>query len=98
MSAGVSMPLLRSVADDRQPVELGQHAIDDQHVILAVERMGEALLAVGRQVGDVADLAKGLHQVVGGIAVVFDDQETHDESTVSRISDVPRGGMHAGLH
>jgi hypothetical protein len=37
------------------------------------------------------DLAECLHQVIGGIPVVFDDQETHDEPTVSRISDVLYG-------
>jgi hypothetical protein len=60
--------------------------------------MGESLLAVDREVGDVADLAECLHQVIGGISVVFDDQETHDESTVSRIGDRPYGRAHAGLH
>src|SRR5262249_12893598 len=54
--------------------------------------MGESFLAVGRQVGDMPDLAECLRQIVGGVAVVFDDQETHDESAVSWISDVPRGG------
>ena len=90
------MPLPRRRADHRQAVELGQHAVDDQHVVLAVERVGEALLTVGRQIGDVADLAKGLGQVVGGIAIVFDDQETHDELAVSGISDFPRGGIVLG--
>src|SRR5262249_56994622 len=33
-----------------------------------------------------------LRQIVGGVAIVFDDQETHDESAVSWISDVPRRG------
>src|SRR5262249_10517639 len=45
-----------------------------------------------RQVGDMPDLAECFRQIVGGVAVVFDDQETHDESAVSWISDVPRGG------
>ena len=53
--------------------------------------MGEPLFAVDREVGDVADLAKRFHQVIGGISVIFDDQETHDESTVSRIGDFPYG-------
>ena len=39
--------------------------------------------------GDVADLAKRLGQIIGGIAVVFDDQQPHDEPVVSRIGDVP---------
>src|SRR5262249_57765999 len=38
------------------------------------------------------DLAECLGQIVGGVAVVFDDQQTHDESAVSWISDVPRRG------
>src|SRR5262249_7362943 len=37
-------------------------------------------------------LAECLGQIVGGVAVVFDDQQTHDESAVSWISDVPRRG------
>ena len=90
------MPLLRSVADHRQPVELRQHAVDDQHVVLAVEREGEALLAVGGQIGDMADLAERLGQIVRGVAIVFDDQEAHDEPAVSRISDFPRGGIMLG--
>jgi hypothetical protein len=53
--------------------------------------MGESLLAVDCQLGDMPDLAECLHQVIGGIPVVFDDQETHDEPTVSRISDVLYG-------
>src|SRR6516165_8377855 len=39
-----------------------------------------------------SDLAECLRQIVGGVAIVFDDKETHDESAVSRISDVPRRG------
>ena len=90
MSAGVSMPLPRRVADHRQAVELGQHAVDDQHVVLAVQRQREALLAVGREIGHVADLAEGLDQVVGGVAVVFDDQETHDGSAIFTVWDFPQ--------
>ena len=75
-------------ADDRQPIKLGQHTIDNQHVILAVERVSEPFLAIHCQIGNMADLAECLYQVVGGIAVIFDDEKTHDESTVSRISDV----------
>ena len=66
-----------------QAVELRQHAVDDQDVVLAVERMREPLLAVARKVGDMADLAEGLDQVVGGVAVVFDDQEAHGDPALS---------------
>jgi hypothetical protein len=63
---------------------------------LSVEGLGEALLAICRQVGDMSDLTERLGQIVGRVAVVFDDQETHDEPTVSRISDFPRGGTVRG--
>ena len=59
------------------PSQLRQHAIDDQHVVLAVERHRQALLAVGRLIGDMADLAECLHQIIGGVAVVFDDEKAH---------------------
>src|SRR5262249_8556172 len=55
------------------------------------ERVGEPLLAVDGEIGDVADFAERLRQVIGGISVIFDDQETHDESTVSRIGGVSYG-------
>ena len=64
-------------ADDRQAVALRQHAVDDQDVVIAVERHRETLLAVGGVVGDMAGLAKGADEVVRGVAVVFDDQESH---------------------
>src|SRR3984957_19079660 len=64
--------------DDGQAVALRQHAVDDQHVVLAVERHGLAFLAVGRLVGDMADLAERLDQVFGRVAVVLDDEKAHD--------------------
>jgi hypothetical protein len=38
------------------------------------------------------DLAERFSEIVGRVAVVFDDQETHDEPAVSGISDFPGGG------
>jgi hypothetical protein len=37
-----------------------------------------------------ADLAKSLGEIVGGIAIVFYDQETHGKLIVSRIGDIAR--------
>ena len=85
MSAGVSMPLSRRAPINGQPVALGQHAVDDQHVVLAVERHGQAVLAVGGGVGDMADLAERLDQIVGGVAVVLDDQKAHGDPIRLRI-------------
>ena len=45
-----------------------------------VERQGVALLAVGGVIGDMADLAERLDQIVGRVAVVFDDEKAHGSS------------------
>ena len=37
----------------------------------------QTFLAIAGEIGDVADFAKRLHQVVGGLTVVFDDQQSH---------------------
>jgi adenine deaminase len=47
---------------------------------LTVKRESEAFLAVGRAIGDVADLAERLHQIVGGVAVVLDNEKAHGRS------------------
>ena len=64
-------------ADHRKAVALGQHAVDDQHVVAAVERQREAVLAVGRVFGHMADLAERLDEIVRRVAVVFDDEQAH---------------------
>ena len=61
-------------ADDRETIALGQHAVDDQHVVLPVGGQCQALLAIRRLVGDVADLAERAGDIVGRVAVVLDDQ------------------------
>ena len=45
--------------------------------------MGEPLLAIGGKVGDMPDLAKRLREVVGSIAVVFNDQKPHGRPALS---------------
>ena len=47
------------------------------HDIFTPEDLSDEHLAVGRMVGHMADLAERLDEVFGGIAVVFDDQQTH---------------------
>ncbi len=49
-----------------QAIELGQHTVDDQHVVLAVERVRETVLAVIGGIGDMADFAERLDQIVSG--------------------------------
>ena len=65
------------LADQRQAVELRQHAVDDQHIVVAVERHAEAVLAVAGAIGDVPGLAEGFDQIVGRVAVVFDNEQAH---------------------
>jgi hypothetical protein len=60
ISTGVSIALARSALMTERPSRLGSMRSDDQHVVAAVERHREAVLAVRRPVGDVADLAKAL--------------------------------------
>src|ERR1700692_3270090 len=74
--------------DDGQAVALGQHAVDDQHLVLAVERQRLAFLAVGRLIGDMADLAERLDQIIGRVAIVLNDEKAHDV--------LPWSGSHAG--
>ena len=83
--------LVAQRADHRESVALGQHAVDDQHVILAVERHRQAVLAVGGGVGDMADFAERLDQIVGGVAVVLDDQKAHGDPVRLRIGHPAEG-------
>ena len=64
-------------ADDRKPVALGQHAVDDQHVVNAFARQCQAFIAIGGMIGDVAALGQSLDQPGSGVAVVFNDQNSH---------------------
>ena len=69
------MPLVAQLVDDREAVALGQHPIDDQHVVVPVERERKPSSPSGAWFGDMADLAEGPDDVVGGVTVVFDDRE-----------------------
>src|SRR5262245_54038953 len=66
-------------ADDGQAVPFGQHAVDDQHVILTPEGHGEAIVTIRRGVGDVTHLTEGLDEIIRSVAVVLDDQEAHGD-------------------
>ena len=77
MRIGVWTSLCAQFADQRQAVALGQHSVDDQHVVFALQGQREALLAVSGLVGHVPDLAKSARDVVSGIAVIFDNEDSH---------------------
>jgi hypothetical protein len=64
--------------DERQPVHGRQHAIDDQHlVVFFAGREVEAVAAVVGVVDHMAVLAQALGDVVGGLLVVFDQEDFH---------------------
>ena len=65
------------IGDDRQAVALGQHAVDDQHVVLSIECQRQAFLAVAGLIGDMADLTERLDQIFGRVAIVLDNQKAH---------------------
>src|SRR5450631_3659558 len=83
--------LVAQRADQREPVALGQHAVDDEHVILAVERHRQTVIAVIGGVGDMTDLTERLDQIVGGVAVVLDDQKAHGDPIRLRIGHPAEG-------
>ena len=72
-----AIALLAQRADHGQAVALGQHPVDHEHVVVAAVGHRQALLAVAGEIGDMADFTERLDQIVGGLAVVFDDQQAH---------------------
>jgi hypothetical protein len=60
-----------------EPVDAGQHQVEQQQVVLAVRGQASALDAVARDVDHVAVLRQALVQVVGQLQFVLDDQEAH---------------------
>jgi hypothetical protein len=44
---------------------------------LPLERERQTLLAVGGLIGDMADLAEGLDQIIGRVAIILDYQKAH---------------------
>ena len=70
--------LLRAqAANQREPVHLGEHAIDDQHVVATDARHVIAGQTVIGGVRDVPGFAECFDEVLGRLGVVFDDQNSH---------------------
>src|SRR5207253_2488777 len=63
--------------DQRQPVHRRQHAIDDHDVVFLAGREIEPVAAVVGVVNDMAVLAQALGDVLGGLLVVFDEEDFH---------------------
>ena len=66
--------------DQRKAVAARQHAIDHHHVVVAEIGQREAGLAVTRHMGGVACFREGLFEIVGGLAIVLDDENLHGTS------------------
>ena len=73
--------------DDRQPVDTGQHAVDDHGVEGVVRRTLEPLAALCRQIDAVPALGQPSDQVIGCFAVIFDNQNAHGFHRRDNIGD-----------
>ena len=67
----------RAALTSDSPSMAGQHAIDDHHVVFLAGREIEPVAAVVGVVDDMAVLAQALGDVVGGLLVVFDEEDFH---------------------
>ena len=62
----------------RKPVEPGQHAIDDDGVVITAGRHEEAVATVAGPIHRIAALGEGFFHEAGGPLVVLDHQDLHD--------------------
>src|SRR4029077_5850091 len=76
--------------EDREPVDLRDHEVEQDGVVGVRLREGEPLLAVARDVDRVAGLPEALGDGAGEGLEVLDQQHPHVES-------MPRSGSHLAL-
>src|SRR6185437_1607938 len=69
--------------DDAEPVEAGQHAIDDHRIEAAMRRPLEAFAPIAGEIDAMAALAQTADEIVGGFAIIFHDQDMH-AATIER--------------
>ncbi len=63
--------------DDRQPVELRQHAVGDDEIEVALGGAEQAIAAVGGVIDGIAALAQPLDQEARRLGVILDEQYVH---------------------
>src|SRR5207249_4825986 len=63
--------------DDPEPVEAGQHAVDDHHIISLSCREEEAVTTVRSDVDHMTVLLKPSLHVSAGFDIVFDEKNFH---------------------
>jgi hypothetical protein len=78
-------------SDDRQAVQMRQLAIGNDHVVIALRGLIEAIAAVRAVLGGVAAFAQPFHQIFGRLQVVFDEQQFHS-GLATRINSGSRRG------
>jgi len=66
--------------EDRQAIEGGQHAVEDDDVVVVLQCHEQAILAIAGLIGRVAVLFEPLGNEVGSVDVVFDDENAHGVS------------------
>ena len=71
---------------EREPVHRRQHAVDDQHVVLLAGREVEPVAAVIGMVDHMTVLAQALGDVVGGLFVVFYEEDFHDARLTGAVT------------
>ena len=67
---------------DLPSVDIGQHDVQDEQVVLARHRQMQPVRAIARQIHDEAVLGQSLLQVLTGFCFVFDDQKFHTADRV----------------
>ena len=83
--------MLAHLGDDTKPIHLGQHAVDDRHVIGPRQRKTEAHVTIGGIVHHMAGLFQALNQIALRLQIVLDYENTHAISN-QRFKRVPAGG------
>jgi hypothetical protein len=77
------------------PIHAGQHYIQYEQVVVALQREMQTVFTIVRQFNGEACLAQTLAEIVSGLGLVFDDQYFHLTGfCVSTGASVPNLGAH----
>ena len=78
---------------ERQAVEVGEHAVEHQGVEAAVEGVHQALAAGAGRLDGVAGLAQALGEIVAGVGVVLDDEDAAGHAAMSLLGSDGAGAV-----
>ena len=87
--------MLAHLGDHAQPVHLGQHAVDDCHVIRPRQRQRQSDIAVGGIVHHMSGFLQPLDQITLGFQIVLDHENTHAVKLLC-VNGVRAGGVGGG--